>query len=75
MGQKRTERLELPVRKHPAVSVNLGMWVRVWVSPGFENLSKQTKTPADRSLWEFFMELLSRFELETSSLPRMRSTD
>ena len=25
--------------------------------------------------WEFFLELLARFELATSSLPRMRSTD
>ena len=25
--------------------------------------------------YRIFMELLSRFELETSSLPRMRSTD
>ena len=31
--------------------------------------AKKPKTPQDRSLTGFFMELLSRFELLTSSLP------
>ena len=69
VGQKRAERLELPTRKYPAVSAYFGVWVTVWVKRDFRGFFRQSKNPADRSLTGFFLELLSRFELETSSLP------
>lgn len=68
MGQKRAERLELPTQKSPAVSAYFGVWVRVWVKPNFESPLDKTKTPQTAVL-RGFVELLSRFELETSSLP------
>ena len=41
----------------------------VWVNDHFESLFKQTKNPARPQSYGVFMELLSRFELLTSSLP------
>ena len=35
---------------------------------------KKTRNPATIAVTGFFVELLGRFELPTSSLPRMRST-
>ena len=42
---------------------------------GSKSCKKQKKTPEIRRFQVFFLELLTRFELVTSSLPRMRSTD
>ena len=39
-----------------------------------KSCKKQKKTPEIRR-FQVFLELLTRFELVTSSLPRMRSTD
>ena len=43
-------------------------------SPQVRN-SKKRKSPETLQFLGILLELLSRFELETSSLPRMRSTD
>ena len=46
------------------------------IKPGGKNDRKYKKPPEPQGFkWFFSMELLSRFELETSSLPRMRSTN
>ena len=37
--------------------------------------AEKSKSPVAIEATGLFVELLSRFELETSSLPRMRSTD
>ncbi len=49
------------------------VWVTVWVK-NFHLNFLQRKTP-DSFRNQAFLELLPRFELGTSSLPRMRSTD
>ena len=41
----------------------------------FGGESEKRKNPETIEISGFFMELLTRFELVTSSLPRMRSTD
>ncbi len=43
---------------------------------GETDKKEEAPNPHKRWVWDFFygLELLSRFELETSSLPRMRST-
>ena len=41
----------------------------------FSPQPEEKEKPRNRCSYGFFLELLTRFELVTSSLPRMRSTD
>ncbi len=61
----------------PRMGEGVGQKERTFLRHNFSAyfIDKTKKTTLKAELSEWFVELLARFELATSSLPRMRSTD